>query len=433
MTLSDIAIILGLILLIPKLVEKYLLRLGFSNKMRMMVILGGFVWIIFSCCFGITGSDASAFEQWGQGQASLMLEKGDYTNFLNNLLSGGNTSYSFYQGFIYYVSSATVISILAINAFMAFWGTLTLVRTVYSGNSIVVSKGIVLPLFLIFTPSVVYWSSANLKEALLYWAVCQILAFVPPQESRKQVFYSFGLFLIGGFIGMLLRPHTALIWFVAVFMRKMIRPRFWKYGICIILFVFAYNTHIYKIELHVNFGSLEETISKAEDQMGVLVRRGKPSTFDYGEGGPIPVISGAVNAFFRPFIWHSHKLTALLSSLEIWTISLGILFLWGRMTKSEWKSILRNPIIQITILVLIPFSFLFMYFPNEGLLARQRVQLFPALLALFATPILLRQRVGCMEHGAESIEHGAKGKGGLRAEGGGRRSEDGRQESEVRG
>jgi len=61
------------------------------------------------------------------------------------------------------------------------------------------------------------------------------------------------------------------------------------------------------------------------------------------------------------------------------------------MTKIELKSTLGNPLIQLAVLVLIPFSLLFTYFPNEGLIARQRVQLFPALLVLFAMPILQRK------------------------------------------
>ena len=389
--LADFAITTGLILIMPKLVEKHLLQFGFSREMRMIVILGGVIWIFFSCCFGITGSDADQYEQWGKELVSSMIEEGDYTNLVNRLLKGGNSSYSSYQGIIYYVFGTTVISVLAINGFMAFWGSLTLVWAIYSFYPVVSSKGIVLPLFLIFTPSVVFWSSGNLKEALLYWSVCQVLAFVMPSKSRKQLWYRFSLFLSGGFIGMLLRPHTALIWFLTVFIIQMTQLKFWKYGICIIILVFLFNAHIHEINININLKSWRATISQAEYLMDGLIKRGKASTFDYGKSGPIPVVSGVINAFFRPFIWRTEKLIRFFASVEIWTISLGILFLWGKMTKSEWKSILRNPIIQIAILVLIPFSFLFSYFPNEGLIARQRIQLFPALLVLFATPILQRR------------------------------------------
>jgi len=406
-TASDVAMITGLILLIPKLVEKYLSAFGFTRQLRVMVIAGGVWWITFSFCFGLTDSDAGSLMQMGMEWAET-LESKNYATVVKGLLGGGNESYATYQGIIYYTLDSTIMSMLAINAFMAFWGSLTLIRAIYSGYPKAPSEKVVLPLFLIFMPSVVYWSSTNLKEALLYWAVCQILTFALPWQSRKQFAYSLSLFLVGGFIGMLLRPHTALIWFVAVFFVKMFQPRFWKYGICIILLAFLYNAHIHKIETNVNLRSLKGTISGAEVLMKGLILRGKPSTFDYGKNGPIPVVSGAINTFFRPFIWRVNKLSVCLSSLEIWTISLGILFLWGRMTKSEWKCILHNPIIQISLLVLIPFSFLFSYFPNEGLIARQRLQLFPALLVLFATPILQRrvkiQRRGVLNGEMERLD-----------------------------
>ena len=390
MTLSDIVITTALILLVPRFVEKYLSAVGFSRELRMMVAIGALVWILFSCNFGITGSDANSLWDMGKGWAERLGSK-DYTSVVSGLLGGGNSSYSAFVGILQYGFNISKTSMLALNAFMAFWGSLTLVRTIYLCNFVRASKEVVLPLFLIFTPSVVYWSSSNLKAGMLYWAVCQILAFMAPWESRKEFWHVFSLFLLGGFVGMLLRPHTALIWFVTVLVVKMIiQRRLIKYGICIILLAFLYDSHIHKIETHVNFSSFKETIHNAEFLMGGLIRRGKPSTFDYGEGGPIPVVSGAVNAFFRPFIWRPHKLTALLSSLEIWTISLGILFLWGRMTKREWKLMVRDPVIQVSILVLIPFSFLFTYFPNEGLISRQRLQLIPALLVLFSTPILQR-------------------------------------------
>ena len=389
MTLSDIVITTVLILLIPRFVEKYLSEVGFSREFRVMVAIGALIWILFSVCFGITGSDANSLWNMGKEWADKLGSK-DYAGVLSGLLSGGNNSYSAFVGSIYYGVDISKTAMLALNAFMAFWGSLTLVRIIYYRNPMAASKEIVLPLFLIFTPSVVYWSSSNLKAGILYWAVCQVFAFMVPRKSLKQSWHSSSLFLVGGFVGMLLRPHTALIWFGAVLMVKMTQPKFVKYGMGIILLAFLYDAHIHEIRTNVNFSSLKETISKADFLMKGLVKRRKPSTFDYGESGPIPVASGAVNAFFRPFIWRFHKLSALLSSLEIWTISLGILFLWGRMTKGEWKVMLRDPVIQVSFLVLIPFSFLFTYFPNEGLIARQRVHLFPALLVLFAMPVLQR-------------------------------------------
>ena len=57
----------------------------------------------------------------------------------------------------------------------------------------------------------------------------------------------------------------------------------------------------------------------------------------------------------------------------------------------EWKAILRIPSIWVAILVSGPFFLFFTYTVNEGLIARQRIQLFPALLVLLGTAILQRR------------------------------------------
>ena len=142
--------------------------------------------------------------------------------------------------------------------------------------------------------------------------------------------------------------------------------------------------------------------------MNLLISRGMAATFDYGEGGPIFILSGAKNTLFRPALWSVRNARSLLAALEIWTISVGIIWLWLRMTKNEWISNLRNPAVYCAILVLIPFFMIITYFPNEGLIARNRVQVFPALLVLFATPILLRGAQSGKGHSAEREVQGSR-------------------------
>ena len=91
------------------------------------------------------------------------------------------------------------------------------------------------------------------------------------------------------------------------------------------------------------------------------------------------------------------------------------------MSRVEWRRICRNPAIWVACLVCIPFFAFFTYTVNEGLLARQRIQMYPALLVLLATPILLRQRAG---RGGRKSEGGGTEVGGRRSEGGGQRMKE---------
>jgi len=398
MSLSDLAIIIVLILLVPRVVEKNLTKLDFGRELRMLVMLGGVIWIVesFSHHFiyaflDIVDADAEQFKIFAYQWTVKALESGDYATVINQFFYPGRGFYVTYQGLFYYFGSTTVVSILAINAFMAFWGSLTLTRLIYSFYPSCKFGGFVLPLFLIFTPSVVFWSSSNIKEALLYWAICQVFAFIMP--TRGKYYLNFILFVIGAFLGFLLRPAMMLPWVVSVLFAKMLRGTFWKYGMVFILLcplllgLFVRGKTFNRLDSF----SIQDAILSGKRQMEILIERNKPATFDYGRVDPIPVLHGGINTLFRPFLWKVKNLRSLLSALEIWLITLGIFFSWMRMTTSEVRYILRNPAIWVALFVCIPFFFYFTYTVNEGLIARLRVHLYPALLVLFATPILQRR------------------------------------------
>ena len=209
------------------------------------------------------------------------------------------------------------------------------------------------------------------------------------------------MLLIGASVGLLVRPHIAIIWIFGVFVANMFQRKAWKYSIVLgllgPLMILQVNrvTQPFDVDLF-NFKEIKQLVVKVEKERkyilaDIAASRGGASTFDSGKNGPIPVISGIKNTLFRPFFWSVKNIRSLLAALEIWTISLGICYFWMRMRPSEWKTILQNPAIRCALLVSIPFFFLFSYFPNEGLIARQRVQLYPALLVLFTMPILLRR------------------------------------------
>ena len=403
MPIADIIVISILVLLIPKLVERHLSSLGFRREFRMLIMLGGMLWIAYACkheliysILGTEDADAIGFERHWYGTIVHAIQSHDYGLLVRKLVTPGRWFYVTYQGLFYYFTGGTVTSMLAINSFMAFWGSLTLTRTIYGLSPYSTPRGVVLPCFLIFTPSVVFWSGANLKEALMYWAICQVFAIVVPIQSAKQIRGKFILFLLGGLIGCLLRPHLMFFWMASVFLIKMFDPKFWKYGFVLLLIMPLF---IGPVSEKINFKSFEQNFVSAGQKMDLLISRNKRSTFDYGSSGPIIGLSGAKNTLFRPMLWRVKNLRSLMAAVEIWTISIGIIFLWMRMTIGEWKIIFRSPAIWVALLVCMPFFVFFTYFPNEGLIARQRVQVFPALLVLFATPILLRQSAGCRELG----------------------------------
>jgi len=394
---ADVVTIVVILALIPTLVENYLGRFGFSKELRMFIMFGGMLWVAASCAsvaiyalMGLYSTDGNFYNTWAYTIIIPDLQAKNYSKVFRLLLSPGSWFYTTYQGFFYYFTGGTVISMHVINGFMAFWGGLTLTRLVYSSSSLPVSRTSVLPFFLIFIPSVFFWSSSNLKEGLMYWAICQVFAFVAPSKSNRKFWCSFLWFLGGTFVGAALRPHIILFWIGSVLLVKAFQREFWK-GSTVFILLLLLPLFIGQVKHRIPSFSIELMQQGGERLMNKYIERAKASTFEYGKLGPIPVLHGPVNTLFRPFPWRTRNLRSIVAGLEIWSISLGILFVWIRRTNFELRHILANPAIWVAILVCIPFIWFFTYTVNEGVVARQRVQLFPALLVLFAIPLLMRR------------------------------------------
>jgi len=404
------------ILFIPKLVDGYLRQVNIQREVRIFIMLGGIVWLFLAwhspdmySILGLSGTDGNTYATWAYERIIPMLEAKNYEAVFQLLASPGRRFYVAAQGLFYYFTDGTIISIQLLNGFFAYWGGLILVRLVYSSRISGHSGWAFLPSFLVFAPSVFFWCSSSLKEGLMYWCICNILGFAMPGKTTRQEFRNFICFIISVFLGGLIRPHLIIIWYATVIFVKLFQKGFLPYALIIIV---ATPFFLENANKKVSLDYLAASVQRAEYQMKLYIERDKASTFDYRDRSPIPVVDGMVNTLFRPFIWRLGNLRSLITALEIWTLSICILFFWLRMTVEEWKAILKIPSLWVALLVCIPFFLFFTYTVNEGLLARQRVQLFPALLVLFATPILQRR---------------AQSGKGLGSEIRGQRMEDGRQ------
>jgi len=358
-------------------------------------MLGGILWLFLAWhspdmydFLGLGRTDGNTYAAWAYERIFPKLEAKEYEAVFEWMASPGRGFYVAAQGIFYYFTGGTTISIELLNGFFAYWGGLILVRLVYSSKISGYSGWQFFPCFLVFVPSVFFWCSSSLKEGLVYWSICNVFGFAMAGKTNRQEFSNFICFIMGAFVGVLLRPHIIIIWCAAVIFVKLFQKGFLKYALVIILVAPFFGENVNK---RVSLNSLTANVQRAENQMKVYIQRDKASTFDYGDREPLLVIDGLVNTLFRPFIWRLGNLRSVATAVEIWTISICMLFFWLRMTVEEWKAILRIPSIWVAILVSGPFFLFFTYTVNEGLIARQRIQLFPALLVLLGTAILQRR------------------------------------------
>jgi hypothetical protein len=98
---------------------------------------------------------------------------------------------------------------------------------------------------------------------------------------------------------------------------------------------------------------------------------------------PIDLPVATINVLYRPFIFEASSVPALVSALE-GTLLLGLTIAGARWLWRIGPAMYRNPLAAYCGGFVLAFVFAFSNLGNAGILARQRVQMFPILMLLVA-------------------------------------------------
>ena len=107
---------------------------------------------------------------------------------------------------------------------------------------------------------------------------------------------------------------------------------------------------------------------------------------------PAGIPMAVVNVLFRPFIWEAHNVTSLISALEVLLIW-GLIWFRRRELRAALKVWRRDRMLRFAV----PFLLLYvvalgMNLSNLGLVARQRVLVFPVLFLIVEAGVYYRRR-----------------------------------------
>jgi hypothetical protein len=297
-----------------------------------------------------------------------------------------NDAYDAYLAWLNYLTGATATSAVVINAFLGFLGGLTLARVFVTG--FVYVRGMEYWLYLvIFFPSTVFWTTSNMKEGLMYWSVCQILAFMPAISHRETKTVRFSS-VAGIAVGSILRPHVCAAWLMSCGAVELLqRGKRLLFVMLLILTIPLTLVGLQRIT-GAQVTSPESVVQQLSQRASGLSDPSQGSNIDYGPEGATFFISGFTAVFFRPFPWEIRSSRAVVSSIETWVLTLLIIAGWFRAGRTQRRWLIRMPIIRASVLAIIAFSVMFSYLPNEGLLVRQRIQVVPGLLALAFFPFI---------------------------------------------
>jgi hypothetical protein len=293
-------------------------------------------------------------------------------------------------GIVYTIIGPSIIGGFLFFSWLSFWGLFFFYRAFRVGVPDGNAKRYALLLF--FLPSMLFWPSSIGKEAWMTLALgmtaygCALLF----SRGRGASFY-----LILGFAGILaVRPHMALIVLAGLMLGYVLRSRgaqravaLGKTRTVLGLATIGALTLLVTRRVAAFFGVDEFNLDTATETLDEVEGRTALGGSEFVGGEPslqnLPM--NIVTVLFRPFLFEVHNVPALLAALEGILIMVLVILAWPRL-RTIPRRLRRQPYIAYCLTYIILFCFMFSAFHNFGILARQRVLVFPLVLALLALP-----------------------------------------------
>lgn len=395
MGLADIIIVSFILLAMVGVTLVYTKRDSQLSPYKPIILLGAMLWFVYGLfhveltesLFSIKQADAVRHVRVGK-ELAFSMEYGQWGDVWRHAQKLGNKAFQAYLGVFYYITSTGGISTALVNVFLAFWGSLALVHMIICMTAPSCIPGLRLML-LIFMPSLVFWTTANIKEGIMFWCICNIFVASNPHRKKKGIAVIV-LAIISIIVGAILRPHVILIWLAAIFGILM-----WRRGgkIWAVLLMFMTYPILLVLDQMTGFGmSVDGALDVMNRNAYHIQKITTSSGISSSATGSVMLFSGFAVLFLRPYPWEVISFAQMVTAIETWVVFLTIIFLWIKLGPKLRRKARQMLIVRISILVCLLFCVLFSRLSNIGLVARQRLQLLPAVIVLIAVPwLLLRQ------------------------------------------
>lgn len=309
----------------------------------------------------------------------------------------GSVTVRLLTGFVYLITGPTLVGVSYVWAWFGLIGMLLF----YKAFVTAFPQGdhrLYMILVLVF-PSLLLWTSSLGKDALMMLAG-GTAAYGVARSLRRFDIGSVLSLLVGIGAMLAIRPHLAAIFSVAMMMSLVVRPvrqgslaPFVKIVGLIMVTVFAVGIAVVASRV-VGLEGLD-----AEEVQGFISERqgytGQTrSVLGEGEHGgsaftpidtssPLGLAMLIPTVLFRPFPWEAHNVNAMVTSLESMCL-LGLIVYRRRSVMAALTGSPRNSFLMFSVLYALMFIYIFSAITNFGIIARQRVQIFPYLFVWIA-------------------------------------------------
>jgi hypothetical protein len=251
---------------------------------------------------------------------------------------------------------------------------------------------------LFFLPSLVFWPSSIGKDAWMLFTMGLATYGIARLLTRWTVGGTLAA-AAGLWLASLVRPHVAALIAVAFVVALVTRKsrgelrelaplvKGVSVAIAVVLAVgLAVKTsHSLHIQLS---GNLATTLTRIQARTSKGGSTFTPALADSPARFPIAVVT----VLFRPFIFEAHDTQARIAALES-TVLIVLCLVRFRWIMAALMSLRRQPYIVFSLVYVLLFIVAFSSFSNFGLLARERVQLYPLFLVLISIPPIVVERV----------------------------------------
>jgi hypothetical protein len=244
---------------------------------------------------------------------------------------------------------------------------------------------------LLFLPSMLFWPSSIGKDAVMSLAIGLTL-----YGTARLLSHRHGGFLavaLGLSAALAVRPHVAALCMAALAVGYLIRPPRRRTsltpmirvgGLVVILALTVFVAHRAASFLGVDHVSISGVTNAINDQ-STRTDRGNSNFRPAPATNPANIPKAVVTVLFRPFPTEAHNSQAMIAAAEGVIIMLLLLRSY-RQILSLPRLLRREPYVATCVVFLFAFIVAFSSFSNFGILARERTQMLPVLLALMCVP-----------------------------------------------
>lgn len=335
------------------------------------------------------GGDAFVYDRVG-GEIATALRRGDFLVDTGQQVIGTGFV-ELFTGAVYAITGPTRLGGFLVYSWLGFWGLYLFYRAVRVALPEAEHRRYAALVF--FLPSMVFWPSSIGKDALMTLGLGMAAYGTARLVSHRRHAW---LWLIPGLVGTgLVRPHITITVVVSLGVAYLFTgarrggfgaPLAKAAGLVALLVVFSLTLSSVESKFKLQEGEgVEDVLARTEARTAT-----DGSEFDaVAARSVLDIPQAAFSVLFRPLPYEARNLQTLLASLEGALLLLLFVRNWRRLANIIPRR--RAPYLAFVGTYSLLFVIAFSNLGNFGILARQRVQLFPFVLVLLVVARPARQ------------------------------------------